>query len=356
MFFALCANTGWSAPRNIIIMIGDGMGFEQVKAASYYEGGAEGSLSFENLPYTGNVTTYAADNPVTDSAAAATAIATGQKVNNGVISVAIPGDSSELETLLEYFRDQGKRTGLVTTTYMTHATPAGFGAHNSNRGNTSDIGNDYFTQSQPNVLFGGGANGVSASAATSAGYTVVTNRTQMDALDTETVTYVSGQFGDTHLPYEYNSGSAYDTIPHLSEMTETALAILDNDPDGFFLMVEGGRIDHAGHATNIQQNVFETIEFSNTVQTVLDWASTRADTLIVVTADHETGGLSVTANNGAGNFPTVSWTGGSHTGVNVPVYAWGPNAKLISGTMDNTDFFGVVTTVLESSASHWQPY
>jgi len=177
----------------------------------------------------------------------------------------------------------------------------------------------------------------------------VTDRASMQALDTETVTMVSGQFGSTHLPYEwdYSTGTdtGYDTLPHLSEMTASALAILDNDSDGFFLMVEGGRIDHAGHApNNIERNVYETVEFSNAVQVAIDWGQGRSDTLIIVTADHETGGLTVLQNNGQGNFPSVDWGSTGHTAANVPVYAWGVNAGLVSGVMDNTDLFGVATT------------
>ena len=235
-------------PKNVIFLIGDGMGFEQVRAAGMYLNGVEGTLSFEYLPYQGQVTTYSADSSVTDSAAAATAMATGTKVDNGVISMAIPGDGSELETLLEYFRDQGKSTGLVTTTYITHATPAAFGAHEPSRGNTAQIASDYLNQTRPNVLFGGGANGIDPSSAQNAGYTVVTDALEMFDLDTTMENMVSGQFGSGYMPYELDG---LGDLPHLSEMTVTALDILDNDPDGFFLMVEGGRIDHAGHANDI---------------------------------------------------------------------------------------------------------
>jgi alkaline phosphatase len=332
------APAGAGQPKNVIFLIGDGMGFEEVKAANYYGGGL---LSFEDLPYQAQATTYSADNAVTDSAASGTAMATGHKVNNGVISVATPGDGGELGTALEFYRDLGKSTGLVTTTYMTHATPAAFGAHESSRYNTSEIAADYLGQTKPNVLLGGGANGMSTSAATSAGYTVVTDRTALFALDTEATTYLSGQFGTNHLPYEYDGD--YTNVPHLEEMTDKALAVLDNDPDGFFLMVEGGRTDHAGHANQLERNIYETLEFSQAVQVALDWAAGRSDTLILVTADHETGGLSVLQDNGAGAWPTVTWSTGGHTAANVPVYAWGMNANLVSGTMDNTDLFDVAT-------------
>ena len=257
------------------------------------------------FPYQAEVTTFSADSSITDSAAAATAMATGFKVNNEVVSMAYPGDGSELETLLEYFNDRGKSTGLVTTTYVTHATPAAFGAHEPDRENLSEIRIDYLNQTHPNVLFGGGENGMSSVSAVQAGYTVVSDRSEMESLDTENITFVSGQFGNTHLPYEYEG---LGSLPHLSEMTSTALEILDNDPDGFFLIVEGGRIDHAGHANDIARNVFETVEFSNAIEKAINWAQNRTDTLILVTADHETGGLAVLQNNGQGNFPGISWS------------------------------------------------
>lgn len=334
-------------PKNIILLIGDGMGFEQIRAAGMYYNGTEGTLSFELLPFQGEVTTYSANSSVTDSAAAATAIATGRKVDNGVISLAIPGDGTELYTLIEYFRDIGKSTGLVSTTYITHATPAAFAAHEISRNNTDQIALDYLQQTRPNILFGGGGNGMSEQAANDVGYTTVIDFAGLAGLNTSVETMVSGQFGLTYLPYEYDyfigTSSGYNILPHLSEMTVTALEILNNDPDGFFLMIEGGRIDHAGHENHIERNIFETIEFSNTVQTVLDWAGARTDTLILVTADHETGGLSLLQNNGQGVFPTVSWSTTGHTAVNVPIYAWGQNANLVFGALDNTDLFYIST-------------
>ena len=325
--------------KNVIFCIGDGMGFEKVKAAGMYAHGEAGTLSFEAFPYQGEVTTHSADSSMTDSAAAATAMATGFKVNNGVLSTALPGDGRELYTLLEYFRDQGKRTGLVSTTFITHATPAAFGAHNPARSNLAEIADDYLNYTEPNVLFGGGGNGISAAAAEAANYTVVTDRQGLLTLNTENLSRISGQFGDTNLPYEYDG---LGDLPHLSEMVKTALEILARDPAGFFLMIEGGRIDHAGHSNDIERNVCETIEFSNTLRVVMDWSEGRDDTLIIVTADHETGGLRVLENNGVGNFPTVSWSTGGHTSTNVPVYSWGCNAQRVCGVMDNTDLFSIV--------------
>ena len=339
-------------PRNVILMIGDGMGFEHVRAAGMYGYGTTGSLLFESFPYQASVATHSASSSITDSAAAATAMATGHKVNNGVISLEYPGSGAPLETLLEYYAARGRSTGLVTTTYMTHATPAAFGAHEPSRNNLTRIGQDYLNQTRPNILLGGGGNGMSVSAATGAGYDVATNRTQLEAIAPATE-FVSGQFGTSHLPYEYDyftgSSTGYDTLPHLNEVTSTALDLLQDDPDGMFLMVEGGRIDHAAHDNNIQRNIFETLEFENSVQTVFDWAAGRDDTLILVTADHETGGLTALQNNGQGVFPTVSWSTDYHTSANVPLYAWGLNAELVGGTLDNTDIFSIATAPEPSS-------
>jgi alkaline phosphatase len=347
ILFFLGVQPARSEPTNIIVFIGDGMGFEQVKAAGMYGYGAEGTLLFETFPYQAEVTTYSASSSVTDSGAAATAIATGFKVNNGVISTEIPGDNGELYTLLEYSIDAGKSTGLVTTAFMTNATPAAFGAHEDSRGNFYEIAQDYLNQTRPNVLFGGGNYGISVADAEAAGYTVVLDRAEMQGLNTATETLVSGQFGNYHLPYEYQYftgfDDGYDTLPHLSEMTSTALDILKNDPDGFFLMVEGARIDHGGHANMIDWNTFETLEFENALNVVMNWAQGRSDTLILVTADHETGGLTVLQNNGQGVFPDVSWSTSSHTGTNVPIYAWGQNADRVTGILDNTELFDIAT-------------
>ncbi len=341
-------------PRNIIILIGDGMGFQQVDAAGMYMYGYDYGLSpahllpFQLLPYQGELTTYSASSSITDSAAAGTSLATGFKVNNGVVAMAYPSNASypygsEILTLLEHFKTVSKSTGLVTTTYISHATPASFGAHEPARGNYSQIVSDYLIQTQPTVLLGG-AKYINSATATSAGYTVVTTNSQLGAPSTLSAAMLSGQFGSDHMPYEYDGD--YNSLPHLSEMAAVALNILEDDPDGFFLMIEGGRIDHAGHDNAIERNVRETVEFANTVQTVLDWCAGWDDTLIIVTADHETGGLGIIANNGALAFPSVTWSTDGHTGVNVPIYAWGHNAEMVSGVMDNTDIFEIATANL----------
>ena len=326
-------------PKNVIFCIGDGMGFEAVKAAGYYAHGETGTLSFEAFPHRAEMSTYAANSPMTDSAAAATAMATGYKVNNGVISMEFPGSGTPLKTVLEILQAQDKWTGLVSTTYITHATPAAFAAHNPQRNNLADIAHDYLHLTRPNVLFGGGGNGLTETDAEAAGYTVVTDQAGLLSLDTETKNHVSGQFGDTNIPYVFD-GCA--DLPQLSEMVSVALDILCKAQDGFFLLVEGGRIDHAGHSNDIERNILETIEFSKTVETIFNRVAGRDDTLILVTADHETGGLEVHKNNGKGRVPEISWSTGGHTVSNVPLYGWGLNAERVVGLMNNTDLIKVV--------------
>jgi alkaline phosphatase len=265
---------------------------------------------------------------------------------------------------------------------MTHATPACFGAHTEKRTNYSAIAEDYFTQTKPNVLFGAfyaNGTGVTEQKAKDAGYTVVKTRDEMDAFVAKAQEagagkkveppFVSGQFAAGMIPWEYTepinvkrklphkdkTTATHETAPHLSQMTEAALRLLARGPKGFFLMVEGGTIDWAGHDNVIQWNVFETIEFAKAFQAVLNWAKGRADTLIIVTADHECGGLKVVESGGKDSFPEVTWSSRGHTAVNVPVYAWGLGAERLEGTIDNTDLWPVMTGTDKPAAAPAEP-
>jgi alkaline phosphatase len=330
-----------TSPPSLILFFGDGMGFEHVKAAGMFWNGSAGTLLFEGFLDQNSMTTDNISGGITDSAASATAMATGIKVANSVISMSPPGYSTPLQTLLEEFKGLGWRTGLVTTSFVSDATPAAFGAHEPDRTNLSNIVDDYLNDSRPNVLFGG-ATSITPQRAQSAGYTVVTDRNSMQALNTDTTTFVSGQFGSSYMPFAFDG---LGSLPHLSEMTDTALDILDNDPDGFFLLVENELTDNAGHANDIQDIVYEIKEIDDAVQVALNWAAGRNDTLIIVLSDHETGGLTVLANRGQGVLPLVSWSTTLHTSVEAPVYAQGVNADQISGTFnfDNTDIHDIIS-------------
>ena len=327
-------------PKNIIFMIGDGMGFEQVKAAGMYLNGQEGALPFESLPVRGEVMTKSADSAVTDSAAAATAMATGIKVNNQVVSIALPGDGKDLKTFTEFFKEYGKRTGILTNSYLNDATPACFSGHARKRDDFEELSRDMIKNVHPSLLFGGGCKGMSAGFLEDAGYAVATDLKSMEELTPESKSW-AGLFGASMLPYE--KGGDYSRLPRLSQMVKKALLLLDNEK-GFFIMVEGGLIDKAGHGNDLEKSIGETVEFGNAVKTVLAWAKDRNDTLIIVTADHETGGLTVIENNGRGNYPEVTWKSKGHSGVNVPLYVWGENSEAFGKTIDNTDIFKTITS------------
>lgn len=325
-------------PANVILFIGDGMGLEQVKAGRCMLGRP---FAFETFPSHVLVDTDSAGGQTTDSAAAGTAMATGVAVSNHVISTAIPGDGKELKTALEIMAARGKRTGLVTTSALNDATPAAFGSHDASRKHAEAIAKDYRNQTKPNVLFGGNGQGMTDQGFKASGYLVITSRSDFISLDTKSVTNVLAVFGDGYMPYEAKQNTH---VPHLSEMTERALSVLEKDPDGLFLMVEGGRIDHANHDHNITNMVGEIVEFEKAVKVGMDWAKGRTDTLIVVTADHETGGLRVDKDLGPGNVPLVTYTSYDHSSSNVGLWAWGPGSETISGNIPNEGVFRLITS------------
>lgn len=334
---ALCVTCARAAPvRNVILFVGDGMGLGQIEATRCYAGEP---LFFESFPFRSLIETAAAGGWITDSAASGTALASGYKVNTGVVSLAIPGDAQELETVLEYLQGWGKASGLITTSYLPDATPAAFGAHAACRFDSEMIAWQYLNRTRPEVLMGGEAAGLSLAVAESAGYHVVTDRLSLVAAQTGTVARLCGLFGAGYLPYEYDG---LGEMPSLAEMTACALSVLSRDPDGFFLMVEGGLIDIACHGNDLPRCVAETLAFDRAVEVCATWAHGREDTLILVVADHETGGLSVVRDAGPGLLPEVNWSTSGHTGEPVALFGWGVNAEWVTGASDNTHVAGLM--------------
>lgn len=303
------------------------------------------------------MTTYSLNNAITDSAAAATALATGHKVNNLVVSQSSTGQP--YQTILEFASAMGKKTGLVTTDPITRATPAAFGAHDPSRYNYLDIGDDYLNQTRPDVLFGGGSTSSNGSEfwsksqttqATGLGYSVVYNNTELQQLNSTNTQKALGLFSLKEMPYEYDGYPL--GMPHLSQMSTAALDLLSADNNGFFLMIEGAKIDWASHANDIARTTMEVVEFNNTAQAMIDWVLGRDDTLLLITGDHETGGLKA-LNRGKGKFAKATWTSTDHTAANLPVYAIGKDSALVdsyitNGIIDNTQVFSIMRDSFET--------
>jgi alkaline phosphatase len=188
-----------------------------------------------------------------------------------------------------------------------------------------------------------------------AGYTLVSNRSEMQALKPGQADLLACLFTHSVMGYEYDYAQGkekdYDTMPHLSEIAAKAVELLAAEPKGFFLMVEGGTIDSASHPHETERALAETVEFSKAVAAVMAWAKDRDDTLVIVTADHETGGMKVVKNNGKGEFPTVEWTAPDHTNAKVGLWAWGVGAEAAALARDNTDIFKLMTGTLTAETA-----
>ncbi|MBI3018918.1 MAG: alkaline phosphatase [Deltaproteobacteria bacterium] len=278
-----------AAVRNVIFMIGDGMGFNQIHIAQEL---LEKKLFLTTLPVSGIVFTSSANNRVTDSAAAATALATAHKTNNQRLGKNPEGQ--DLPTLLEKFKKAGKRAGLVTTTSLTDATPAAFAAHAMHRKEHLLIA-QWLLKNQVDILLGGGRKYFLPLLPQfkKQNYEIITSAQELSHILPLKNKKLLGLFHKEHLNYEIDREELSDMKeePSLSHMTRIALQFLEDSPKGFFLMVEGGKIDFAGHEIDLATMTREVLEFDHAVQTAYAFAKKRKDTLIVVTADHETAAL-----------------------------------------------------------------
>lgn len=329
--------------RNVILCIGDGMGVNQVSLARRRSVGEEGRLWMERLPYTGRVRTNNVKGKVTDSAAAVTAITCSVKTENGMIGMA--SDKTSWMSIAECLQEEGYRTGVVVTSTITHATPAGMAAHVPDRGKQADIAVQML-DAKMDVLFGGGRKywlpkSVDGGArkdrrnlfaeAKRAGCQIVGSREQMEAVSAGRVI---GLFQDDAL-------TTIAPEPSVAEMTRAALRILTagtpSRSEPFFLMVEGSQIDWACHNNNEAGCLRQTLLFDMAVKEVLNFAAADRQTLVLVTADHETGGLTLKNRKGAPGNVLVKWKSKNHTKRKVPLFAYGPGAEEFAGTLDNTE-------------------
>lgn len=394
---------GKGTVKNVILMIPDGYSASYATNYRWYAGEEETALDKQ---LTGMMRTYSANSKVTDSAAAGTAMATGVKTNNGTISM--DPDGNELTSVLERASQNGKATGLVATSTITHATPAVFASHVASRASEAEIARQYMDALEVDVLLGGGQKYFTAEAngglqkedlikrAKEAGYSYATNR---DELRVAKSAKLLGLFADDAMAPELDRDQTNE--PSLAEMTDAALTSLKQDQDGFFLMVEGSQIDWAGHAHDAAWAMKDSEAFHEAFKAALQFAMKDKQTLVVVAGDHDTGGMSVggygeyiakpevlrsvtatgdfmvdafndeltnvedvveqytsmkltpkeaelirsadeskrvmTLNEIISQRAYVGWTTTQHTGVDVPLYAYGPQQERFNGLLDNTE-------------------
>ncbi|HET9234059.1 MAG TPA: alkaline phosphatase [Candidatus Eisenbacteria bacterium] len=417
------ANETTKPSRGVILFIGDGMGMATVTAARIHKGylekktpPASGVLVLDQAPRGATVRTYAADCMISDSAAGATALACGHKTVNGALSASPrPGGGVDtLTTLLELAESHGLATGLVTTTTITHATPASFYAHTLDRGREVDIALEAIPGPRNprigdgvEVLLGGGRDfwipkGMGTGKREDgrnlidemlrAGYAAVDSAAQLEEAVAAGRTKIIGLFSSSHLEYEADRPFRGRHQPTLSQMTRAAIQVLSRNKDGYFLMVEGGRIDHALHFNNAYRAVTDMLEFDRAIGEALKLVG--PETLILITADHDhtmvlSGEPAPEADvfsqagkdmNGKpfttlifGNGPTAALAAPDtltpdtllapdfkersgipmpyeeHGGQDVPLYAFGPETylRLITGSMENTDVHDVLRAAME---------
>lgn len=293
-------------PRSVILFIGDGMGLAQARAATLYAKQALGhETTLSRIPINGVTTTQSANSDVTDSSAAATAIYSGRKVNNGAMNI-LP-DGKRIFTIAHAAKKAGKSIGVVSNTRLTHATPGALYAHSVDRDDENYIA-EQLPEFAPEVALGGGTRhfvpqGSAGSKRTddkdlievmkNKGYTYVTTASKLANINRVTCEKLLGLFASSNMDFDIDrqNDPELSTQPTLTEMTKAALAILGKNPRGFFLMVEGGRQDHACHGHDIKAAIQETLALDDALTVALDFQKSRPETLVIVTADHETGGL-----------------------------------------------------------------
>lgn len=338
--------------KNIILLIGDGMGTAQIYAGIVAR---KDATNLERMDFIGFSKTTSSSHFITDSAAGATALSIGQKTYNGAIGVDSTG--KPVETILETAEKKGLSTGLVATSTITHATPASFIAHVPSRKQEDDIALD-FLKTDIDVFIGGGLNHFSEKrkdgkslipALQSSGYQVFTSPSDIATLPSKgkiaALIYPDAmppaQSGLTLSEGMYKKDSTR-YIPRkdiLPQAASKAIEVLAQNPKGFFLMIEGSQIDWGGHAKNLPYILSEQVDFDMVLGKVLDFAEKNGETLVIVTADHETGGLAITGGNLKNGEVQGAFIDDEHTGVMVPVFAYGPGAELFKGIYHNTALY-----------------
>lgn len=330
-----------TAPLNIVLLIGDGMGLQQISSVYYY---GNDTPSFSLFPVVGIINTSSATHKITDSGAGGTAFSTGRRTYNGAIGVGT--DSIPLKNIVEILSERGYKTGLVATSSITHATPAVFYAHVKSRKLEEDIAIQLI-RSEIDFFAGSGIAFFNQ------------RKDGLNLFDTfPSYNFIVDTMSLKH-PENFDQNKKYGYLFYarkmpkatekrgefLSDASVSALNYLKKSPEGFFLMIEGSQIDWACHDNNTDDLIAEMLDFDRTIKKVLDFAKKDGNTLVIVLADHETGGYSLsskasyTENENDYNLLSPSFSTKGHSASMVPVFAFGPGCELFSGVYNNTDVF-----------------
>ncbi len=356
-----------SKAKNIILLIADGMSLSQITAYRMMQGSLNERISMDKFPYSGIVLTHSYDAAVTDSASSATAYSTGFKTNNGALG--LDPDLNEIENLTETIDKFGFVSSLISTSEVTHATPAAFAAHVDLRWKT-DLISAQMIDSKVATILGGGRffftpeeeggkreDGRNLLDEIKESHVLVTEKNQLSNVSDSLDKQVLGLFADEHLRDE-DKKENHNLEPSLAEMLQYSITrsdlLINQGCKGFFIMAEGSQVDWAGHVNDFDYLIREMEDFDEAVDLALEIAKEREDTLVLVTSDHEVGGLLIEPANPIDNslddvkfsFNTAVGSG-THTGVPVPVYAYGPGSENFTGTLDNTDIYYAMLAALD---------
>lgn len=328
--------------KNVILMIGDGMSLMHVYTAWTCN---RGKLWLENAQYTGLSKTWAANKLVTDSGSGGTSLATGVKTNYHAVGVDPNG--TQLTTLVDIAKSLGKDAGIAVTCRLWDATPCDFCGHNIDRDKEEELIGDY-PESGIDFAFGGGAekfqnrkDGRDVFAELKKkGYHVARTLDDFFAWDKNSKLFAVPYDVDTPLPDERGD--------LLARASLKGIELMNKNKNGFFMMIEGSQLDDYGHFNQLDLLMKETLDFDQTIGKVMKWAAEDGETLVVVTADHETGGLTLV--NGDKNEGRVEccFSTKDHSGAMVPVYAFGPGSENFTGIFENTDVFFKIKKLLEA--------
>ena len=339
-FLSFNLNSQEKKNLNIILMIGDGMGMSQITSGMY---SLNNRTSLEKMPHIGISKTHSFSSLVTDSAAAGTAIACGEKTINGTLG--INPQNKQLKSILEISKDYGYKTGIIATSSIVHATPAAFYANVISRNQYEDIALQ-LSQNEVDFFVGGGRDYFTKRD---------DKRNLIKEMSDYDFVYSIKKFNEStsnKIGFFTSLGDPYRIIdgrkPKLSDAIEAMLDKISSYENPFFLVVESSQIDWAGHANDFNWIKAEFQEFDEAIQSAINFSNKNKNTLIIVTADHETGGLAITGGKVRRFTMRTKWGTIGHTAEMVPVFSTGPKSETFSGIYDNTDIFKKILNAIEN--------